>query len=482
MASNRFGSVVLSHGSESTSCVTNLLVQCRFRWNSMWNENVIGRWMKNFDFGFEILGESSMGDAWDIAADLPFLIVKDEELSEELAHVSAVLASFNDESTIAPQTQATDDITRGQSQCPLASKPTTDAPPQRRKKFSTNYQAEICHLQTQVEQLKRQLDEKSVADSVEKVSWKHIAWVELQAKRRALDVNDQLKGNIQDNKSFIHEMQTFFHKRPRLTIESDIQSEEWKEYKLAAKASLRVAAIHAIADRQYGRMDTAFINASLAGVSHNVFSLKTLRVATDKVIVQLINHATLAAPYHAVGTAVWQTSTSFLSVKQATRRQRSWTPTPSTTSASRPSTAFLATPTRSPSFHEDELAPHMIKGVDDQWGWITVAQLDNPKHCRLTLLMQIMADASDAAPPQLKVDATVDSITTALEKFSCSLMPQRSLPTTEPLGELNRIEVTGALPPSLLACLERGRRMERLMRRAVDRTILDFNPTKSVNH
>ncbi|KAH9127619.1 hypothetical protein AeMF1_002109 [Aphanomyces euteiches] len=463
----------------------------------MWNENVIGRWMKNFDFGFEILGESSMGDAWDIAADLPFLIVKDEELSEELAHVSAILASFNDESTIAPQTQATDDITRGQSQCPLASKPTTDAPPQRRKKFSTNYQAEICHLQTQVEQLKRQLDEKSVADSVEKVSWKHIAWVELQAKRRALDVNDQLKGNIQDNKSFIHEMQTFFHKRPRLTIESDIQSEEWKEYKLAAKASLRVAAIHAIADRQYGRMDTAFINASLAGVSHNVFSLKTLRVATDKVIVQLINHVTLAAPYHAVGTAVWQTfhvlplsETSHATTEvvdsntiydQCVETKHGIPCHSNTISKLYPEARRDVIVWR--TVHEDELAPHMIEGaVDDQWGWITVAQLDNPKHCRLTLLMQIMADASDAAPPQLKVDATVDSITTALEKFSCSLMPQRSLPTTEPLGELNRIEVTGALPPSLLACLERGRRMERLMRRAVDRTILDFNPTKSVNH
>ncbi|KAH9067221.1 hypothetical protein Ae201684P_021385 [Aphanomyces euteiches] len=470
MASNRFGSVVLSHGSESTSCVTNLLVQCRFRWNSMWNENVIGRWMKNFDFGFEILGESSMGDAWDIAADLPFLIVKDEELSEELAHVSAVLASFNDESTIAPQTQATDDITRGQSQCPLASKPTTDAPPQRRKKFSTNYQAEICHLQTQVEQLKRQLDEKSVADSVEKVSWKHIAWETFKTTSRS---------SMRCKRSFTNDR-----------IESDIQSEEWKEYKLAAKASLRVAAIHAIADRQYGRMDTAFINASLAGVSHNVFSLKTLRVATDKVIVQLINHATLAAPYHAVGTAVWQTSTSFLSTTevvdsntiydQCVETKHGIPCHSNTISKLYPEARRDVIVWR--TVHEDELAPHMIKGVDDQWGWITVAQLDNPKHCRLTLLMQIMADASDAAPPQLKVDATVDSITTALEKFSCSLMPQRSLPTTEPLGELNRIEVTGALPPSLLACLERGRRMERLMRRAVDRTILDFNPTKSVNH
>ncbi|CAK4638184.1 unnamed protein product [Aphanomyces euteiches] len=128
--------------------------------------------------------------------------------------------------------------------------------------------------------------------------------------------------------------------------------------------------------------------------------------------------------------------------------------------------------------HEDEMTPDMIKGaVEDQWGWIELTPLENSKHCRLTLLMQAMADTNESAPPQLKIDKTVDSIMTTVEQVSCSSIPHLELPTSEPLEEIDRLEVKDGLPPSLLAWLERGRRKEILIRRAVNRAILDFNDT-----
>ncbi|CAK4196128.1 unnamed protein product [Aphanomyces euteiches] len=128
--------------------------------------------------------------------------------------------------------------------------------------------------------------------------------------------------------------------------------------------------------------------------------------------------------------------------------------------------------------HKDEMTPDMIKGaVEDQWGWIELTPLENSKHCRLILLMQVMADTNESAPPQLKIDTTVDSIMTTVEQVSCSSIPHLELPTSEPLEEIDRLEVKDGLPPSLLAWLERGRRKEILIRRAVNRAILDFNDT-----
>ncbi|KAH9088583.1 hypothetical protein Ae201684P_017192 [Aphanomyces euteiches] len=108
---------------------------------------------------------------------------------------------------------------------------------------------------------------------------------------------------------------------------------------------------------------------------------------------------------------------------------------------------------------------------------IELTPLENSKHCRLILLMQVMADTNESAPPQLKIDTTVDSIMTTVEQVSCSSIPHLELPTSEPLEEIDRLEVKDGLPPSLLAWLERGRRKEILIRRAVNRAILDFNDT-----
>ncbi|RHY16999.1 hypothetical protein DYB25_003770 [Aphanomyces astaci] len=433
-------------------------------------------------------------DLWDIATDLPFLIAKDDQLRGELAFVCDLLSPDIPDTTSEAATEGggttTADDSDTSAPTTAQTKPTTkrkvsSAPPGARNQYQFRQKQEIQLLQTQVEKLQDQLASAlaSAAQKPDLPKWERAARVELQAKLRSLGENEQLKADIAVQATFIGEMEKYFRKKPRLTMDTDVQSDEWQSYKLAAQASLRSAAIHAIADRQYRRLDTAFINAGLIDVTTNLFRYKPIRQPNHKVLVELVNHVTLAAPFHAVGLAAWHTfhlphlsttsSTSIEVVDPNTMYEQCTETKHGVICHSNTICKLYTEPNKRDvivwrTVLEDDLAPHMLQGaVDDQWGWIVLSPLANPNHCRLTLLLQVLAHASDEAPPQFKLDATVDSITTGLELVSCSATPG-SFP-----GE--RQEVTEGLPPALLTFMERGRRVELRLRRAIDRAIRDFN-------
>ncbi|KAF0688793.1 Aste57867_19614 [Aphanomyces stellatus] len=443
-----------------------------------------------------------MEELWDIATDLPFLIARDGELQNELSYVCDLLSPRDDvtdhasENTDSVSETTTDDSDSSSSTPSSASMPSlpkatkrkakvSNAPAGARNQYQFRQKQEIQFLQMQVETLKSQLDvaRKSAAEKIDLPKWERAARVELQAKLRALAENELLKADVDEQKTFIGEMEKYFKKKPRLTMDTDILSEEWQSYKLAAQASLRMAAIHAIADRQYRRMDTAFINAGLIGHEDNLFRFKPVPLHDGKVMVELINHVTLDAPFHSVAMAAWQifhtpplsdTCTATLEVLDAHTLYEQCTETKHGVPCHSNTICKLYTePKRDViawrTVLEDDLAPHMLKGaVDDQWGWIVLAPLESsPTKCRLTLLVQVLADTNESAPPQFKLDATVDSITSGLEMVSCSSMHGHNFPGM-------RSEVTGGVPPSLLTFMERGRRMELMLRRAVDRATHDF--------
>ncbi|ETW05255.1 hypothetical protein H310_04220 [Aphanomyces invadans] len=439
-------------------------------------------------------------DTWDIATDLPFLIARDDQLKDDLAIVCELLSPGDDvtDSTSDAATEGGDSTTADDSDTSapptLLAKPTTKrkvscAPPGARNQYQFRQKQEIQLLQSQVETLQAQLAEAhaAAAEKMDLPKWERAARVELQAKLRSLGENEKLKADIATQSTFLGEMEKYFRKKPRLTMETDVQSEEWQSYKLAAQASLRVAAIHAIADRQYRRMDTAFINAGLIGVTTNLFRYKPIRQPHNKVLVELVNHVTLAAPFHTVGLCAWHTfhlphtsatsSTSIEVVDPNTIYEQCTETKHGVECHSNTICKLYTEPKRDVivwrTVLEDDLAPHMLKGaVDDQWGWIVLTPLDNPNQCRLTLLLQVLADASAEAPPQFRLDASVDSITSGLELVSCSATPG-SFPR-------ERQEVTEGLPPALLTFMERGRRMEHRLRRAIDRAIRDFNHATTV--
>ncbi|CAK4084250.1 unnamed protein product [Aphanomyces euteiches] len=122
---------------------------------------------------------------------------------------------------------------------------------------------EIQELRRQVDILKvRLLDAQQTATGKPNMGvWERAARDQIYAYSKSLNENELLRADIQRNAAFIEEIAGSLLKRPRLTL--DVSSEEWRTYKLAAHALLRIAAIHAIAGHQYDMLETAFIKAGL---------------------------------------------------------------------------------------------------------------------------------------------------------------------------------------------------------------------------
>ncbi|KAG9407462.1 hypothetical protein AC1031_002183 [Aphanomyces cochlioides] len=134
--------------------------------------------------------------------------------------------------------------------------------------------------------------------------WEKAARVQLFQKQKAIQENEQLREATKENSAFIAKMKTFLLKKPRLDAESKV--DEWQQYKLAATACLRAAGIHAIADRQYDRLDSALINAGLKGLKENYSSVRpTIKNAGKTLFVEIIRRIKLDAPRSAIANAAW---------------------------------------------------------------------------------------------------------------------------------------------------------------------------------
>ncbi|KAH9067375.1 hypothetical protein Ae201684P_021534 [Aphanomyces euteiches] len=135
-------------------------------------------------------------------------------------------------------------------------------------------------------------------------TWEKAAHAQLYHKQKAIQENELLRETTRDNSLFIAKMKTFLHKKPRSNAE--LSSEDWQEYKLAASASLRVAGIHAIADRQYTRLDTVLINAGVFGVKDSIACVRPKTNSDGKgLYVEQIYCVNLDAPRENIINAIW---------------------------------------------------------------------------------------------------------------------------------------------------------------------------------
>ncbi|RHZ25356.1 hypothetical protein DYB37_008951 [Aphanomyces astaci] len=174
----------------------------------------------------------------------------------------------------------------------------------------------------------------------------------------------------------------------------------WKRIaRLATQASLRVAAIHEIADRQYRRQQSAIVKAGLVDHStDDIVRATPMPQADNSVLLEYVYHITLAAPYDRIGDAVWNVfkhgpplpdgaTQSFEQVDehtvyQAFRRTQanlvSGNPHEDTAHAN-----IVWKYIQEPPHHQvvvwravvdDALVTHMANGaVHDEWGWYIVA-------------------------------------------------------------------------------------------------------------
>ncbi|KAH9125936.1 hypothetical protein AeMF1_003536 [Aphanomyces euteiches] len=371
-------------------------------------------------------------DDWDIERDLHFLIATDEQLEDELDHVCNLLVDAQSGSSAQP-------IDTESLVTPTASaqRKTTTRPPGRNRRS-----LEILELRWQVTTLKKQLAtaRHRAATPLNASMWEKAAHDQLYKKQKAIQENGLLREAASENSIFIAKMKTLVHKKPRLNAK--LSSEDWQEYKLAASASLRAAGIHAIADRQYTRLDTALINAGLFGVKHNYSCVRPKTNSQGKRIsVEHIHSVKLDAPREAVVRAIW----SFL------KEPHLQSPLPS--DAHRvieivdQNTLYEMYKERSPAgvfchsnlirklyaerhrllilsrtVLHDALAPHMVQGdVEDENSWIVVEDNEvNPQQCHLVILVQVQNDLSMLASP-MQLDE--DRIAEHLSKLMLRAMP-----------------------------------------------------------
>ncbi|RLO06456.1 hypothetical protein DYB28_002138 [Aphanomyces astaci] len=417
-------------------------------------------------------------ESWDIVRDLHFLIASDDQLQDDLAHVCDLLNAVDDDGRssedIVDKTTSdeSDNSSSTPTQPPRQKHPQqqqqgevllTGKRPSKRKagpvRFETRQKDEILQLQAQVIELKAQLVKSQskhslMSTSVSVSAWERAARRELAEKNKSLRENEQLQSAVTEQATFIEHMQNIFAKKPRLaTMGGDAMSlDTWQEYKLAAQASLREAAIHAIADRQFTRQQNAFILAGLFERTDVLFHAGPRTLPDGSHVLEYIYHMTLPAPYGVVGNACWQVYNGERPPTMADNAER-------TTEALDARTVYVKyTETLAsgdvnhvnvihkhyiePDRHvivwravlEDALRPAMATGnVQNEWGWIVIAPVpEDPTQCRLALLGQVPHDVgSPVKVCPCAGEELMDNITSFVQNLSLGDASSLVLPSLD---------------------------------------------------
>ncbi|ETW05267.1 hypothetical protein, variant 1 [Aphanomyces invadans] len=408
---------------------------------------------------------------WNIMEDLQFLIATDEELQDDLVHVCNLLDSD----------PSTDDH--------HGTKPSTEAPTVRRRKRRVrvdNYKMEVTMLRAQVDTLKAQLDHLKLTNpTMDMSAWKLAARRERMEAMRCQVENNELRAAVDERESLLEHMKRLLNKKPRWNLSESSWDEEWSSYKLAAQTSLRVAAIHAIADRQFRRQNGAFIAAGLVDVTDDVIQATLVMLPTHGAALQAVQVAAFDASWQTVTAAVWAVVTKYRGftapdhASVVVEHVDEWTlydrfNLPCSDGGvdghhSNNIRKLFQEESRSVlvwrTVLEDVLVPHMSKGaVDDSWGWIEAVPhpLDSAK-CQLKCLLQVplgpvlatcrrlQAGASGAAATEHTENTVVEMV-----QRSCFVQPDNAT-----------VDVKTIPYPAIRTMLERGKAFERALRAKV---------------
>ncbi|KAG9407476.1 hypothetical protein AC1031_002193 [Aphanomyces cochlioides] len=267
------------------------------------------------------------GETLDIEADLQFLIATDEELHRGLLRVVDILEDEADVDEACSRTR----VKKAETESHTTSEKSV---PKRyaRTKFESRQREELKRLREEVNALKTQLDDAFHSHSV-----------------------------------------------------------EWKAYKLAAEKSLRVTAIHAMADRQYDRMESAFIRAGLNDQTEDLFRAQFLPQPNGTTVYESVNRVTVTAPFQ-LSRDLTETLEVIDPCTVYSRKQTLATGNAKVAWQSNIIRKYFPENDRcvfvGRTVLEDELSPPKPTDVvEDKWVWLEVVPVDLC-HCRLTALVQ----------------------------------------------------------------------------------------------
>ncbi|KAF0684277.1 Aste57867_23741 [Aphanomyces stellatus] len=414
----------------------------------------------------------------EIEDNLRDLFARDEDLRNDLAYICDLFSDSTDGDESAPLDAPPLDsrpLTEPSSSSSSSTSSRTRFPQQNESR--NRQRAEMKRLRRDVEQLSETLTSMHHAKATRVVpsGWEQVARDEIASKNSAIHEHRQLRAQVDQNATFLDEMMHVLRKKPRLGTSSDMDSEAWREFKLAAQASLRVAAIHAIADREYGRMQSALVRAGLLGRVDDVIRT-TPRIQPDNtIVVEYATHLTLPAPCHVVAAAIWRVFRGdYRSPSLPAGAEETWERIDDDTACS----AFVQVDEHGHAAHsnfvakhyvdpsaarevvvwrsvlDDELVPRMTQGtVHDEWGCIAVVRRDDTS-CYVKSLMHIGV-GNQLSAELIQASERTDNCRTVQDMLEFPLE-------------------SDAIPFAVKAFIRRGKEVEDALKCAVEDAIAEF--------
>ncbi|KAG9407512.1 hypothetical protein AC1031_002227 [Aphanomyces cochlioides] len=370
---------------------------------------------------------------------------------------------------------------------PLHNHATTTVPPNPKKptkeprRFEVRQREEIFLLRHQVEMLKMQLNSHGKHELATPSKWERVAKIESVEKDKVLRENERLRGQVFRQATFIEQMEKFCRKQPRLSS-NDMQSEEWQSYRLAAQKSLRVAAIHAIADRQLHRMQSTFIKTGIFDTTKYILRINFVPQPGGSGLVEFVNNIVLAAPFDTIGAIAWGIQGSETPVElpegvsqemeiidektiynmNTDARHRSF----SNTIRKRYVEPYRQVIIQR-TVQEDALMPQLNRGaVENKSSWMEITPLsEDATKCRMAFVMYLeIRELPDKNDPAMKL---MESI---VERFTIAHKPL--LAGTFPPATSTKMVDTTAIPfVHVRSCAEREKLMISAMAHSVNNVI-----------
>ncbi|KAF0717193.1 hypothetical protein As57867_002437, partial [Aphanomyces stellatus] len=184
-------------------------------------------------------------------------------------------------------------------------------PPHTRGRIPTHrkQQLEFDALRSELARLKGHVMEIQVHESREMPYWERVAKMEQLDTLKAMYENEDLQAAVQHHTAFIDTLQDTMRKKRHLIATPPEIEETCVTYcQLPPVDDLprRARAMHAVVDYEYKRLHHVFMRHGLLSTTTDVFRAELNAQPSGDIHFEVVQHATLAAPYRAIGTAAWQ--------------------------------------------------------------------------------------------------------------------------------------------------------------------------------
>ncbi|CAK4095573.1 unnamed protein product [Aphanomyces euteiches] len=367
----------------------------------------------------------------------------------------------------------------------------TPPQPVRKKKARTTFEIrqreELQRLRGEVDTLKAKLSTIKTDTTIDEKTpfWRRMAHDERVEKIKAFQENEALREAVDQRATFIDQMRKTLLKKPRLLHQHDVHSEEWQTYRIAATASLRYAAIHAIADRQLGRLNHAFLRAGLLGLDKDTTKAELIVESEHCFIYQIMTQITLAVPRDIIATSIWRvlggSHASFLPFGITESYEQIDASTvysrvvdsrdPNMTWHSNLIRKLYSLPDKDVvvirAVLDDALVPQMANdGVEDKWAWAQVTRVDEDL-CRLSLLVQVKLTHNSNDRSTLKCARDL------MDQMNRSLSSNEDIESYDsPLvPAMNRLNLGDVANPSVRFFLENSKRIRDAISTALNQVL-----------